>query len=654
MRNLTFILILLSFGELFTQVSNKEFKDASKNANASYFEGFYKQAYPNYLIMEQAYPEDAIIKFRLGVCERELFMFEQSIKSFEKSIALGYQGEDVYYQKGKTMQYAHDFEQAASDYEMYLSLLKEDADYYDYAEEKAKALAHLEECKVGKALKENAYVIELNHLDSHINSEYPDYAPLISKKEDVLIFTSRKPADEKSRRDMTGHYHEHIYISRREGDSWGDATQIEEFKHFKNIASVALSPDGTHLILFANNKILGHGLFMSNLQGVGDTAKWSKPVNLGEHINRASYEPSATISEDNKTIIFSSDRAGGYGGLDLYKATQDSTGDWSIIQNLGDVVNTSKDEDSPFLQDDVLFFSSKGHVGMGGYDLFSSVYLFDEWLEPINFGYPINSARDDFHFSWSEQGRRAYFSSVRSDTRGESDIYVIVRPADDPDMIYVKGTVTDEISDEPIAGAQVSLVDSLGNVINEYETDSLGNYKLMAKMGETYKLNVVADQVDKTSFDVAIPEQSAYFEVTNNMQVKQFAQVDSVNVSDSVSQNENDILAEVNFKGLEIYFGFNKTTFEASNSDQLSSIIDYVNQNDIMLVLTGHTDKVGSHAYNDVLSKKRASRVANYLISNGLSQAKLLVKGFGKRKLKYNSDDKNRRVEFDLNLENLE
>ncbi len=651
MRNLTFIIILLSFSDLLTQVSNKEFKEASKNANASYFEGFYKEAYQNYIIMEQAYPDDAIIKFRLGVCERELFMFEQSIESFQQSITLGYEGEDIYYQMGKTMQYAHDFGKAAVDYQKYLDLLKEDAEYYNYQEEKSKTLDHLEECKVGVALKENAFVIEMAHLDANINSEYPDYAPLISKKEDVLIFTSRKPADEKAKRDLTGHYHEHIYIARRKGEGWSKAEQIEEFKHFKNIASVALSPDGTHLILFANNKVLGNGLFISMLEGKGDTARWSNPLNLGEDINKASYEPSATISEDNKTIIFSSDRDGGYGGMDLYKATQDSTGDWSIIENLGDVVNTKKDEDSPFLQDDVLFFSSKGHVGIGGYDLFSSVYLFDEWLEPINFGYPINSARDDFHFSWSEQGHRAYFSSVRSDTRGESDIYVIVRPTEDPDMIYVKGTLTGELSDEPIAGAQLSLVDSIGNVVNEYSTDSLGNYKLMAKMGKTYKLNVKSDQIEDTSFKVDVPAQSTYFEVTNNMQVRQVEPVASADVPDSISQTQNGVLSDVDLKGFEVYFEYNEITFETSDGDNLIDIINYVNQNDVLLVLTGHTDKVGSHAYNDVLSKKRAKQVANYLISNGLNKVKLQVEGLGKRKLKYNSDDKNRRVEFDLNLE---
>lgn len=662
MRKIAYILLLSVVYGLSGQVSKKEFKNASKYANASYLDGYYDEAYKNYSIMEEVLPEDPIIKFRLGVCERELFKFEESINSFDKSVELGYPGEDIYYQKGKTYQYAHDFDKAIEQYRVYIDSLKQDVEYYNYEEEKTKAQGHIDQCNLGVKLKENEYVIEISHLGDNVNSPYPDYAPLISRKEDVLIFTSRKPLSDKDKPDVTGHYHEHIYISKKVNGEWEKAGQIEEFKDYKNIASVALSPDGTHLILFAKNKILGHGLFMSELIGEGDSAKWSEPVNLGDEINKGSFEPSATISEDNQTIIFSSDREGGFGGMDLYQATKDSSGLWTNVKNLGDVVNTDKDEDSPFLQGEVLYFSSKGHETIGGYDLFTSVNLFDEWLEPINFGFPINSARDEIHFAWSMQGRRGYFSSTRTDTKGETDIYVIVRPTENPEQIYVKGTLTDEETNEPLANIHMMLKDSSGNVVDEYNTDSLGKYKLVANMGQTYNVEVESGQVESTNFAVVVPEQQAYFEVTNNVQAKSkpapvvtdSSQYVASNDSDNAVENEATMAAAnvMSFEMFEVYFGYNKTQIDSAHHGNLDDVVNYVNDNNVLVVLTGHTDKVGGYIFNDRLSLRRAKKVSVYLQSKGIAAENIRVVGVGKRKIKYDSDAKNRRVEVNLDAPN--
>ena len=196
-----------------------------------------------------------------------------------------------------------------------------------------------------------------------------------------------------------------------------------------NDATVSLSADGQELILYRSGTDGGGNLYASHLSGL----TWTLPneidsSNLGV-INGTAYQPTACISPDKKTIIFASNKPGGMGGLDLYKITIDNTGKWSTPVNLGPSINTEYDENTPFIHadDSTMFFSSKGHNTMGGYDVFSAKEdAQGNWAHAKNIGYPVNTPDDDFYFNVSADGKRAYYTTVRQGGFGEMDNYEVI------------------------------------------------------------------------------------------------------------------------------------------------------------------------------------------------------------------------------------
>lgn len=214
-------------------------------------------------------------------------------------------------------------------------------------------------------------------------------------------------------------------------------------------------------------------------------------------INSKHHEPSASIAPGGEEIYFTSDRPGGFGGLDIYRIRRLPNGEWSLPLNLGPNVNTAKDEDAPFVHSDgvTLFFSSKGHNTMGGYDIFKAVLTdpdMNGWSTPENMGYPLNTVNDDIYFSLSEDGETGFFSSERVGGLGMQDIYRVEFPGTQLDYIVVRGVVTDA-SDEPMS-ARIVVSDLAGTEVQGvYNANAnTGRYLLVLTPGERYMLNVEA------------------------------------------------------------------------------------------------------------------------------------------------------------------
>jgi hypothetical protein len=196
-------------------------------------------------------------------------------------------------------------------------------------------------------------------------------------------------------------------------------------------------------------------------------------------------------------IVFTSDREGGAGGTDIYFSTKEPGGGWSDPENIGEYINTPYDEDGPFIHPDgnKLYFSSKGHNSMGGYDIFLTEYLVEKgrWTRPENMGYPINTAEDDIFFVWSADGERAYFSSEREDSYGRTDIYMLSRNNPEAVNVELGGKITDKISGEPI-WAEFIIRDKLSNhligIYDANETD--GNYQIDLPSGRRYFITIRA------------------------------------------------------------------------------------------------------------------------------------------------------------------
>jgi Tol biopolymer transport system component len=190
-------------------------------------------------------------------------------------------------------------------------------------------------------------------------------------------------------------------------------------------SSLAFSPDGTTLFVYKDDG--GGDIYFSERNKDGT---WSSLEALPGVINSSYRESSISITKDGELLYFASERPGGFGGSDIYVCTKDSRGEWSRVKNLGSAINTEYDEDGPFIDYDgkALYFSSRGRKGMGGFDIFKSNLLDkekNECSDPENMGYPINSPDDDVFFSGTKDGKRWYYSSVRGDGLGYSDIYKI-------------------------------------------------------------------------------------------------------------------------------------------------------------------------------------------------------------------------------------
>ncbi len=300
----------------------------------------------------------------------------------------------------------------------------------------------------------------IKNVGDKINSKYADYVPLISPDESIMFFTSRREGSTGNLKDPYDNFYEDVYFSQKNSDgTWSEAKNIgKPINTNTHDACVALSFDGNQMIIYrtAPDQLTGD-LYISKTDYEG----WSEPQKFGPEINTPFIETSACFSSDTSIIYFSSNKPGGYGGKDLYRIKKLPNNRWSLPQNLGPIINTDKDEDSPFLHPDgiTLFFSSKGHNTMGEYDIFKSVLNIgnNQFTVPENLGYPINTVHNDIFFVLNADATRGYYSSVKEGGIGSSDIYSIDTRFGDNDLIVKKGKVV--IGNSP-SRAKITLIDT--------------------------------------------------------------------------------------------------------------------------------------------------------------------------------------------------
>lgn len=285
-----------------------------------------------------------------------------------------------------------------------------------------------------RALQADPKNYRISNVGPMINTEYPDFSPVVSVDGNALFFTSRRIRPDSSNAGildpMAGLPHENIYVSFKDrAGNWQPAELLNiNPPGAGHMAIVNVAADGQTLIIYRDDGGDGN-LYESKLVG----ELWSDPVLMGSDINTKSWETHGALTADGNSFYFVSDRKGGYGGRDVYRVVRLPNGDWSKAQNLGPVINTPHDEDGVFMHPNgrMLFFASTGHNSMGGFDIFTSELQEDgTWTPPKNYGYPLNSPDDDVFFITTADGRRGYFSSDKIEGFGEKDIYFVDLPED--------------------------------------------------------------------------------------------------------------------------------------------------------------------------------------------------------------------------------
>ncbi|MEM6813352.1 MAG: OmpA family protein [Bacteroidota bacterium] len=379
---------------------------------------------------------------------------------------------DIDYQIGRAYHYGLDFDQAEAHYKRYQNKILKSPRYRGRDRVSPSTVKRrLLECKNGRDIITRPARYSIEALSDNINSPWPDYAPVLNKKGDVMIFTSRRQDGNTSPDvDQDNFYFEDVFISRKSGGQWEPAKNIGEPINTRyHDSNIALSADGSRLYLYKDE---GNGdIYYSDYDG----ANWSKPKFLTNRINSSAYsENSATETSTSDVIFYTSNRPGGEGGIDIYMCIKDDKGNWYKSKSLGPVINTKFDEDSPFLAYDgkTLYFSSTGHKGYGGYDIFRSVYdsLQGEWSPPENLGYPVNTPDNEISFNASPDQRVGYYASVREGGIGFEDIFMVRYHGD-------KGHRSKE---------QIALADKLsGNKVMAKETEE------EKKEFEDYELKII-------------------------------------------------------------------------------------------------------------------------------------------------------------------
>lgn len=414
---------------------------------------------------------------------------------------------DILLNLGKAHQIALNPEEAIVRYGQLLHIIS-DSD----VELKKEIEDEIQSCKNAEIYMENPVEISIKNLGSNINSASDDHSPVVSLDENQIYYTSRqKSGKENSLRD--GDNPEKIYHSIFSSKVWSKNFILEVFfRNFENESALSLSADGSELFLFRND-LEGQSIYESIYNG----KTWGKPFKLPAPINSPANETHACLSPDKSTMFFTSDRAGGIGGKDIYLVRKQKDGTWGSLTNLGPKINTKLDEETPVFHYDgkTLYFASEGHQSMGRMDVFYSQMNPDStWNDPINLGYPINSPDDDFFFAPSITKDHAFYASSRQgDTYGGSDIYrVEFKKFVKGDLAVVEGVV-DPGNKSNLQAGKIRILVSLKETnapVGNYSPNADGKYMLFLETGKEYNVVQKEEGFDDVKTEIAVGKELAY------------------------------------------------------------------------------------------------------------------------------------------------
>jgi len=469
-------------------------------------------------------------------------------------------------------------------------------------------------CKNGKTLILSPVNMKVENLGPGINTQYPEYSPVVTADESQLFFTSRRPTTTGGKIDTRDNmYFEDIYSATKTDSGWGHVqnlgTPINTEGHD---ATIGISVDGQRLFMYRDDNGDGN-IYTSDL--LGD--KWSAPVKLNEYINSTKWEGSVSVSADGNTLYFSSEREGGFGGKDIYKSRKLPNGTWGRAINMGPNINTPFDDDAPFMHPDgvTLYFSSQGHSSMGGFDIFY-VTLNDSgnWSKPVNMGYPVNTTDDDIFYFPTADNKRAYYSSFRSDGYGEKDIYMLTLPekAEAPLAVYT-GEITSLMGGVP-EGATITVKDNAtGEVVGIYTPNSsTGKYLFILPPGKNYNIAYEAEGYLFQSENLDVKDSSSYRVIHKAVDLM------------PLRVGERTTLKNV-------FFSSGSAELKPESKTELDKLVALMKKHSKITVrINGHTDLQGAEDMNMKLSQKRAESVKEYLIKEGgIAEERIVALGFG-------------------------
>jgi outer membrane protein OmpA-like peptidoglycan-associated protein/tetratricopeptide (TPR) repeat protein len=644
----------------------EELSNALGNINAGdkYYQqgpGVYRLAIDNYLKAYKFNPNNALLNYKIGRCYLDQNDKSEAIKYLEMAVAidprisLDLEYNDVNFLLARAFHLDYQFDKAISKYKEHKNSLTPE----QLAKEVKTIDKMIGECETAKKLVAKPVRVYVDNLGEITNSAYPDYRPLVVPDESLLMFTSARENTTGGKRDKDSYYFEDIYVSSFQDGKWSLPENSFDLNSTSHDATAGISSDGT--ILFVYKSAGGNRLYESKL--VNNT--YSLADELPGAINNGMKQASAALTFDKTTLYFTSLRDDGYGGQDIYVSKKDAKGRWQDAVNIGAAINTPYDEEGLFISQDgkTLYFSSKGQNTMGGFDIFKTEWVDGKWTNPQNLGYPINTPDDDVFFTMAASGQRGYYSSKKKDGYGGHDLYIITflgaaKPmllsGSDADFAFMQnssapfpepeieqnttlsGVILDNATKAPLQ-ATIEIVDNSKNeLMASFESNSTtGAYLISLQPGKNYGISVNKKDYLFHSENFDIPEDAMAKKIIKDILLKK------AEIGTRIVLNN-------------IFYDFNKATLRPESEAELDRLYKLLTENPTLKIeISGHTDNIGSASYNQKLSESRAKSVVNYLFDKGIDKSRLTFKGYGFNRPVAKNDteegrQQNRRTEFEI------
>ncbi len=569
------------------QLERGEYNDASKT---------YRKIY-NRLTKREERPLRGEVAYKMATCYRKLNQNARASASYQNAIRYEYPDSMAFYWLGRSLQAEGKYPQAIQAYRTFLEWQPDNL----LAKEGLKGSMRAE---AAKKEKKSRYVVKNAKI---FNSRRADFAPMyLDKSLDQLYFTTtNEKVTGENRSEITGMKKSDIWVSKKnERGEWQRPEPVEgELNSEMDEGIVCFSPDGQTMYLTMARRAPDANTSVEIYTSKRSDATWSAPVKFEIIPDTLSAMGHPAVSPDGRFLYFSSDMPGGYGGKDIWRINLlDRAGS---LENLGPQINTPGDEMFPYMRSDsVMYFSSDGHPGFGGLDLFVARQnsTRDFWSVE-NLGLPMNSSGDDFGITFGE-GESGFLSSNRGDAKGYDHIYSFELPEL---KITISGWVVDK-DDEPVANAIIRIVGDDGSNQKEVARDD-GSFKFKLERGVKY---------------VMLAGAPGY------LNVKQ--EFESDTEEEDADYGVDFVLAAINKPQVveNIFYDFDKATLRPESKEALDEMARMMADNpNVTIEMSSHTDRHGSDAYNERLSDRRAKSVVDYLIADGVDPRRLSWKGYG-------------------------
>lgn len=562
----------------------------------------YKKVY-NKLRKKEERPQRGEVAFKMGRCYRLLNMSARASAAFQNALRYEYPDSTTHFMLAQALHADGKYAAALRSYDKYLEFCPDDS----------LAINCAEGCRTAQEIRARGsrYVVKQAKL---FNSRRADFCPMYLGADcDQIYYTStteKATGDKKS--EITGMKNADVFFSKKnEKGEWERPEPVEgELNTEFDEGIVAFSPDAQTMYLTKARRELNAPTSVEIYTSTRSDAKWSAPVKFEITADTLSTFGHPAVSPDGEYLYFVSDMPGGYGGKDIWRISLKER--QGSLVNLGPDINTEGNDDFPYVRSDgSLYFSSDGHPGMGGLDIFRATAVGDpadlRW-EVENMGFPINSAGDDFGITFGK-GENGFFSSNRGDARGYDHIYSFEY---DPVRITIEGLVMDK-DEEPVKNAIIRIVGNDGSNQKEVARND-GSFSFALQRGVKY---------------VMLAGAKGYLN-----QKQEFA-------SDSTMEDANYwvefILPSISKPSVveNIFYDYDKADLRPESKTALNELIAVLHDNpNVTIEMASHTDRWGSDAYNINLSERRAKSVVDYLVENGISRDRLQPHGYGKSRPK--------------------